>query len=160
VTLNEVMYHAASIPAEALLGTTEQGPLEWGAPITESPIQGTTEIWRIINLTPDSHPMHLHLVTFQVLDRTPFKSEEYAIAQRTWLDGQGGKPVVEDFINGAPVPATPAESGWKDTVAAFPGSMTRLIARFDLAGMYVWHCHILSHEDNEMMRPLQVLPSP
>jgi len=104
--------------------------------------------------------MHLHLVTFQVLDRTPFKAEEYAAAQRKWLDGQGGKPVVEDFLDGAPEPAKPWESGWKDTAIAHPAHMTRLAARFDLEGMYVWHCHILSHEDNEMMRPLQVLPQP
>ncbi|MBI5532166.1 MAG: multicopper oxidase domain-containing protein [Deltaproteobacteria bacterium] len=160
VTLNEVMYHPADIPAEALLGTTEGGPLEWGAAITETPFRDTTEIWRILNLTADAHPIHLHLVSFQVLDRTPFKSEEYAAAQRKWLDGQGGKPVIEDYLDGAPEPAWAWESGFKDTVVTRPGNLTRIIAKFDLEGSYVWHCHILSHEDNEMMRPLQVLPPP
>jgi FtsP/CotA-like multicopper oxidase with cupredoxin domain len=160
VTLNEVMYAPADIPSEALLGTTSDGPLEWGAPITEAPLRDSTEVWRIFNLTPDAHPMHLHLVTFQVLDRTPFMAMDYAAAQRKWLDGQGGKPVVEDFFSGPAEPGQPWESGLKDTVIAHPQYMTRIVAHFDLAGMYVWHCHILSHEDNEMMRPMQVIAPP
>jgi FtsP/CotA-like multicopper oxidase with cupredoxin domain len=160
LTLNEVMNMAADVPAQALLGTTEHGPLGWAAPVTEKPYRDTTEIWRIFNLTADAHPIHLHLVTFQVLDRTPFDAEDYAEAQMMWLEGMGAKPEVASFISGTPEPAHPWESGWKDTVVAPPGYMTRFITRFDREGTYLWHCHILSHEDNEMMRPFQVLPPP
>lgn len=129
------------------------------APITEKPTEGDVEIWRIVNLTEDAHPIHLHLVMFQVLDRTPFDAEGYAEAQQAWLAGMGPQPVVEDFLTGDPIAPNPWETGWKDTVIANPGQVTRIIAHFDLAGLYVWHCHILEHEDNEMMRPYEVLPA-
>jgi len=96
--------------------------------ITEYPQLGTTEIWRFINPSVVTHPMHMHLVFFQVLDRTPI----------------GG---------GTPVPPDPSELGWKDTVRADPGMVTRVIARFeDYTGKFAYHCHILEHEDHEMMR--------
>ena len=121
---------------------------------------GDTEVWRIINLTMDSHPIHLHLVNFQVLDRTPFDSEAYQEAQSEYLDsesdGQGTPPDPFDFATGEAEKPQPWEAGWKDTVMATPDHITRIIANFDMEGLYVWHCHILEHEDNEMMRPYYV----
>ncbi len=69
---------------------------------------------------------------------------------------RGPMPVLEDFVMGSAMPPLPEESGEKDTVMAWPGTITRIVARFDRAGNYVWHCHILEHEDNDMMRPLVI----
>ena len=121
---------------------------------------GDTEIWRIANLTGDAHPVHLHLVMFQVLDRTPFDSEGFADAQRRYLEGEAPRPVLEEFFTGNPVTPEPAERGLKDTFIANPSEVSRIIATFDRAGLYLWHCHILEHEDNEMMRPYRVSPAP
>jgi FtsP/CotA-like multicopper oxidase with cupredoxin domain len=160
LTLNEEMNVEADVPIEALLGTAAEGALEWSAEITETPTVGDTEIWRIINLTADAHPIHLHLVHFQVLDRTPFDKDEYMEAQDEYLEegGIGEPPDPYDFATGDPIPAEAWEAGWKETVIASPDMITRIIANFDMEGLYVWHCHILEHEDNEMMRPFQVLP--
>ncbi|MFZ3217539.1 MAG: multicopper oxidase [Candidatus Acidiferrales bacterium] len=118
----------------------------WDAPVTENPLLDTTEIWTLINPTDDSHPIHLHLVRFQIRDRRRFQTFAY-LTQR------------EIKFTGPAVPPDPAEAGWKDTVRAEPGMVTRIIVHFEgYAGRYVWHCHILEHEDNEMMRPYQVLP--
>lgn len=124
--------------------------LDWDEPITEAPTLGSTEIWQFINITEDVHPMHLHLVQFQILDRRPFDVERYE---------ETGELVFTDD------PVQPEVQGWKDTVPANPGEVTRVIAHFgeyegrfkDLTGRYVFHCHILEHEDNEMMRPYAVL---
>jgi spore coat protein A len=117
----------------------------WHAPVTEKPVLGTTEIWELINLTDDSHPIHLHLVRFQILDRRPFDTFEYM--------SKGTLRYVQPAI-----PPEPHEMGWKDTVRADPAVVTRIIVPFEgYAGRYVWHCHILEHEDNEMMRPYEVL---
>jgi len=158
LTLNEEVYLPEDIPQIAKLGTGSDGALSWGDAITETPTEGDTEIWRVLNLTADAHPVHLHLVMFQVLDRIPFDAEGYAEAQEHYLEGSGLQPNVEDFYTGAARAPEPWEFGWKDTVIANPGEVTRIIATFDLAGLYVWHCHILEHEDNEMMRPYEVLP--
>lgn len=160
LTLNEQVYLPDDIPVEAQLGTAKDGPLEWDSVTTEKPTMGDTEIWRLINLTADAHPIHLHLVMFRVLDRTPFDAEAYQAAQRSFLSGAGVQPRVEDYVTAPPVPANPWESGLKDTVIANPGEVTRIISNFDIAGRYVWHCHILEHEDNEMMRTYEVLPRP
>ena len=118
----------------------------WHAPITEKPVLHTTEIWELVNLTDDSHPIHLHLVRFQILDRRPFDTFEYQ-----------SKGTLHFF--GPARPPAPEEMGWKDTVRADPAMVTRIIIPFDgYHGRYVWHCHILEHEDNEMMRPFEVLP--
>jgi len=117
----------------------------WNMPITEKPVLGSVEVWSLLNFTDDSHPIHLHLVRFQILDRRNFEPEAYY---------HGGKIQY----TGEPVPPAPNEAGWKDTVQAHPRMVTRIIARFDgYPGRYVWHCHILEHEDNEMMRPYEVV---
>jgi spore coat protein A, manganese oxidase len=118
----------------------------WHMPITEKPTLGTTEIWEFVNLTDDSHPIHLHLVRFQILDRRRFDTFEFM-----------SKGTLR--FTGAAQPPEAHESGWKDTVRADPGMVTRILVPFEgYAGRYVWHCHILEHEDNEMMRPYEVLP--
>ncbi len=159
LTLNEEVYPAADIPYEAELGTAALGPLSWGAEITETPKVGDVEIWMIANLTVDAHPIHVHLVQFQVVERVPFDADAFHEAQREFLQGkkEGPAPDPNDFINGDPRGPEPWEMGLKDTVIAYPAELTRIIARFDVAGLYVWHCHILEHEDNEMMRPFEVL---
>jgi spore coat protein A len=130
-------------------------------PITETPRAGTVEDWVWVNMTPDTHPMHVHLVTFQVVGRTPFD----VVAYQTAHGGEGGVPGGIDptpFATGPMQPPTPDERGFKDTVKANPGYFTTIRAKFDLpAGIktpqtYVHHCHIVEHEDNDMMRPFTV----
>jgi spore coat protein A len=150
-------------PKEALLGTVDLGgpdgpagtSLKWtdttgastpvnvqlqsGATltvnVTENPTVGDTEEWEIYNFTADAHPIHLHLVRFQVMSREAIP---------------GFEPVAPTVL--------PTEAGYKDTVISYPGEITRVRASFDLEGLYVWHCHIVEHEDNEMMRPYVVSP--
>ena len=102
-------------------------------------------MWGLLNLTDDAHPIHLHLVRFQILDRQLFDADEYnTTGTMRWM--------------GPPVPPAPSEAGWKDTVVAGPGALTRIIMRFEgYAGRYVWHCHVLEHAANEMMRPFDVV---
>jgi spore coat protein A, manganese oxidase len=127
----------------------------WDDPITEDPKAGSMEIWSFANTTGDVHPMHIHLVQFQVLNRQTFDVKTYV---------QTGKLV----FTGIPMPPESNERpAWKDTVKSYSGYVTRVIARFDLpAGTqakpgeefrYVWHCHVLEHEDNEMMRPYKIV---
>jgi len=123
-------------PTAALLGTLHGDgsgdPLAWSELITENPALGATEEWEMHNFTEDAHPIHVHLVKFKVLGR-----------------GADGKQPPESW-----------EDGFKDTVIAYPGEITRIKANYDLSGFYVWHCHIVEHEDNEMMRPYHVGPIP
>ena len=120
----------------------------WSLPVTEKPVLGSTEIWTLINPTNDSHPIHLHLVRFQILDRQPY--EPWLFQTRRQLH----------FL-GPPQPPAPNEAGWKDTVRADSRMVTRIIVPFTgYTGRYVWHCHILEHEDNEMMRPYEVVAAP
>jgi spore coat protein A, manganese oxidase len=139
LTLNEkaITLPGFDGPVEAQLGTLgalgNPHPLDWDEPVTENPAAGSTEIWELHNFTADAHPIHIHLVQFEVVDRQPMHGGPARGPER-W------------------------ETGRKDTVIAYPGEITRLKARFDRAGRYVWHCHILEHEDNEMMRPYQVGP--
>ncbi len=163
LTLNEIAFPVPGndeIPIEAELGTAAAGPLPWMAPITENPMVGDTEVWRLINLTADAHPIHLHLVTFEVLERRPFDVDAFIDDQMQYLlNGRTGDPPQPQFTGPAESPQ-PWEAGRKDTVIAYPGEVTFIKANFDLAGLYVWHCHILEHEDNEMMRPFYVGPLP
>lgn len=143
-----------------LLGTTTPNAvgkgfgLDYMAPATEIVQAGSTEVWRIFNLSADTHPIHFHLVNVQVLSRQPFK-----FSSGTFL------PV------GAARGPEPNELGWKETVQMHPGEVTTVIMKFDLpivpftvpisprtgGNEYVWHCHILEHEEHDMMRPLVVL---
>jgi spore coat protein A len=121
--------------------------MHWSMPVTEKPALGAIEIWELVNLTDDSHPIHLHLVRFQILDRRSFDLVRYLKEQKV-------------HYTSAARPPDPSERGWKDTVRADPGLVTRIIVRFDgYPGKYVWHCHVLEHEDNEMMRPYEVVTS-
>jgi FtsP/CotA-like multicopper oxidase with cupredoxin domain len=195
----------------------ELGPIEvlvnnarMMADITERPVEGNTEVWKIVNLTQDAHPIHLHLVQFQLVSRQLFNARRYrktydgsfpggynqsdslTYAPGTYMAGfgppkpynfyaplLGGNPDVSPYLEGKPRPAEPEERGWKDTYKMFPGEVTTVIVRWaptDLATStprsdllfgfdpsvgpgYVWHCHIVDHEDNEMMRPYAVAPN-
>jgi spore coat protein A, manganese oxidase len=120
----------------------------WRQPVTENPELDSVEIWSFLNTTEDTHPIHLHLVRFQILDRQTFDDDEYLLSKKV-------------HFMGPPVPPPPQEAGWKDTVQAPPGVITRIIARFEgFAGRYVWHCHVLEHAANEMMRPFEVVARP
>jgi len=123
-----------SFPVEVNLNN--KGPVT--IKVTENPKVGDTEEWEIYNFTADAHPIHLHLVRFEVV-------------KRRQIDGTPGSV-------GGPAPdgVQPWESGFKDTVIAYPGEITTVKATFDMEGLYVWHCHIVEHEDNEMMRPFVV----
>lgn len=103
--------------------------------VTENPALNTVEEWEIYNFTVDAHPIHLHLVRFEVTGR---------------------EPIPGVILAPVPVGVQPWEKGFKDTVIAYPGEITRVKAKFDIPGLYVWHCHIVEHEDNEMMRPFVV----
>ncbi len=175
LTLNEVM--GTNGPLEVLLNGQK-----WSAPITEWPKVGSTEEWTIVNLTGDTHPIHLHLVQFQILNRQKIDAQAY---QTKWEAINGMPPLnhptvvlpLDPFLREKPIAPNENEAGWKDTIQMNPNQVTRIRVRFApqnvpqgcvKAGQnlypfnpgagpgYVWHCHILDHEDNEMMRPYQV----
>jgi spore coat protein A, manganese oxidase len=132
-------------------------------PVTEIPKVGAVEDWVFVNVTGDTHPMHTHLVTFQVVGRTPFDVQAYEEA----FEGEHGVPGGHDptpFSTGPMQAPDPSERGFKDTVKANPGYFTTIRAKFDLPSgvtapqKYVYHCHIVEHEDNDMMRPFTVAP--
>lgn len=158
LTLNEVFDAYGRLIQ--MLGTTVATPLGFARaytdPVTENPTAGSTEVWRIFNLTADTHPIHIHLVNFQVLSRQAFDVNSF----------KG----VPNFV-GPPRGPEPNEQGWKETVRMNPGECTTVIMKFDLptglpftvpvsprtgGNEYVWHCHILEHEEHDMMRPLVV----
>ncbi|MDD2734977.1 MAG: multicopper oxidase [Desulfuromonadaceae bacterium] len=165
---------------------------------SELPRVGDTEQWEIINLTADAHPIHLHLVQFQLVNRQPFQGKKYDAAWSKLFPGGifapgygppldyltpnadgavGGNPAITPYLQGKAVPPLANEAGWKDTVVMYPGEVSRILVRWaptdspttgagaPAAGVnqfafdpttgpgYVWHCHIIDHEDNEMMRP-------
>ena len=141
-------------PAEALLGTVAGDPNVapglwadrlWMDPVTENPTVGATELWEIYNATADAHPMHIHEIAFEVVNRQDILVNE---------EGQ----TVQVVPGSLPAPPEPGESGFKDTVIAYPGQVTRVRAQFTTPGQFVWHCHIVEHEDNEMMRPFRIGP--
>jgi spore coat protein A len=157
ITLNEID------PEEVTWYLNLNGSHFEDGPPTETPRVGTVEDWVYVNLTGDTHPMHMHLVTFQVVGRTPFDAEAYEAA----FGGPTGVPGGIDptpFATGPMLPPAPEERGFKDTVKANPGYFTTIRAKFELpAGVvapqtYVHHCHIIEHEDNDMMRAFTVMP--
>lgn len=138
-------------PAAAMLGVVEGDPrtrataraLTWADPVTENPEVGATEVWEFYNLTADAHPVHVHEAPFEVLDRRHIDIEE-----NEYVVGIG--PSL------GPVPG--GDRGLKDTVISYPGTVTSIRLTFRNPGQFVWHCHVLEHEDNEMMRPYRVGP--
>ncbi|GFE58598.1 multicopper oxidase domain-containing protein [Geobacter sp. AOG1] len=133
-------------PRQPLLGTLSANslvslPMTWSDPLTELPLLNSTETWEIYNTTADAHPVHVHLVRFEVVNR------------QNLIPGT----LVPDPTVGMTTTPQPNEMGYKDTVLALPGQVTRIKAQFNIAGTYVWHCHIIEHEDNEMMRPYRVV---
>ena len=117
----------------------------WHDAVTEKPELGTTEIWNLVNLTEDVHPIHLHLVRFRILERQAFDSDEFLTSGSMQRVGPAAAPL-------------PNDAGWKDTVRVEPGMVTRILVHFDgYPGRYVWHCHVLEHAANEMMRPFEVV---
>lgn len=142
-------------PAEARLGNvtgdpntaaSDWVPLAWEDPVSENPAVGATELWELYNGTEDAHPIHIHEVLFRVVNRQAISIEE----------GEQGHAV--EVMPGTSLPPPAWENGWKDTVIAYPAQVTRIQTRFEKAGQYTWHCHIVEHEDNEMMRPYRIGP--
>jgi spore coat protein A len=152
--LEEMSAFFEDAPAEALLGTVAGNPnlapgvwtrRLWMDPVTENPAVGATEVWEMYNATGDAHPMHIHEVHFEVVNRQDIFVDE---------DDQ----TVQVVPGSEPTPPEAWETGFKDTVIAYPGQVTRVRVRFDTPGQFVWHCHIVEHEDNEMMRPYRIGP--
>jgi bilirubin oxidase len=167
LTLNELVSDQGDFPIMAKLGTvvdpqlppmiddapneaftTPMGWDEQDDPVSENPDVGDVEEWRLYNLTADAHPIHVHLVQFKVRGRRKFDGSPSLVVN----------PADPESANANGV--EPWEHGFKDTVISYPGEVTILKAKFDLRGRFVWHCHILDHEDNEMMRPYLVGPEP
>jgi spore coat protein A len=127
------------------------GTFFYSDPVTEQIKVGATEIWELHNTTVDAHPIHLHLVDFRILNREPFTG---IVIDKPMGSGGAttGGYLTSVALSGAARPAEPNEAGRKDTVIAYPGEVTRILVTFARPGEFVWHCHILSHEDHEMMR--------
>ncbi len=179
---NPIDWPSTSDYADVGLVGQMEGSIGWHSPTTENPALGSTEEWEIWNMTADAHPVHLHLVNFEVLGRQEIVWDSNTTEGDRDLDegerpaGDGtylvSQPVVQHngshghgyrIVNptyGSPVsqPAEYVENAPKDVVTALPGQVTRIKMTFDKPGRYVWHCHILSHEDHEMMRVLHVGP--
>ena len=138
-------------PTEALLGNVDSNGnaivKRWADEVSENPAPGTTEVWEFFNFTADAHPIHIHEVTFEVVNR-----------ERLVLNEESEEPVQPVQLTGDVRSAEAWETGFKDTVVAYPGEITRVRAKFDTPGQFVWHCHIVEHEDNEMMRPYRIGP--
>lgn len=135
-----------------MLGSIPEGTNMWMDPGTENVATGTTEIWEIYNCGPVAHPIHIHLVNFQVLDRASFTFT--ATTKAMGSEGTGATIAIK--TTGTRRSPEAYEVGRKDLVVCYPNEVTRVIANFDRAGNYVWHCHILHHEDHGMMRPVTV----
>ena len=172
LTLVELTDEETGAPVKALLNN-----LPWDSTEMEMPKVDTVEQWNIINTTGDTHPIHLHLVQFQIAARQKFRVEEfleenYPLLMESDHDTPGPYPVpsADSYAVGKSKPPELNEAGWKDTVRANPGEITRILVPFganaapgvpfgkSFLGEYVWHCHILEHEDNEMMLRYKVVP--
>jgi FtsP/CotA-like multicopper oxidase with cupredoxin domain len=151
--LEELSPFFPDAPAETLLGTVAFDASGtgtwtkrmWADAVTETPASGTTEVWEFYNATADAHPIHIHEIVFEVVNRQAISVDE-------------GAQTVQVVAGSVPTPPEPWESGFKDTVIAYPGQVTRVRAQFTTPGQFVWHCHIVEHEDNEMMRPYRIGP--
>jgi len=183
MVLTEIL--AALGPQELLLNG-----MKWDAVTSEMPINGATEVWQLVNPTADTHPIHLHLVTVQVVSRQKMDTTKYYndwVARQTIAGGgtlpPGSLPAwplnyvptmqpIAPYLKSKPTAAPPNEQGWKDTFQVNPGEVLTLVVRwapidgsttysFDptVGPGYVWHCHIIDHEDNEMMRRYTVMPA-
>ena len=171
LSLVEIMDPETGVPLMALVNN-----LPFMTDQIETPVVDTVEQWNIINTTGDTHPIHLHLVQFQLMGRQKFDVDEYMETNYSELpdpDGAGlgpwPAPSADDFTRGPMRPPDANETGWKDTVRANPGEITRIVVPFgggaaagvpfdqSFTGEYVVHCHILEHEDNEMMQPYRVV---
>ncbi len=185
-TGNPIHWPDEEIYEEVGLVGQMEGSIGWHSPTTENPALDSTEEWEIWNVTGDAHPIHLHLVNFEILGRdeivwdsatdegdrvldpdgvtapTPNGDGTYlveqAVVQHNGLIGHGFRLASHTIGSSVPRPAEYVENAPKDMVTALPGQITRIKATFDKPGRYVWHCHILSHEDHEMMRVLHVGP--
>jgi spore coat protein A, manganese oxidase len=135
--------HGRTLP---ILGTVKDGIKSWMEAATETPKAWSTETWEIFNTTGDAHPIHLHGGHFQIVNRQPFSAG---------VLGKNGSLPNRKLL-GLRTLAKSYETAWKDTVIAPPGQVTRINVKFENAGLFVWHCHILEHEDHDMMRPLSV----
>ncbi|WP_127944941.1 multicopper oxidase family protein [Rhodococcus spongiicola] len=145
-----------------LMGTMESGSLFYMDEVTEVIPEGSTEIWEIYNTTAAGHPIHIHQVQFQVVDRQEFDGDLVFRNQQFMNDPERtfqGATLDLHGLKGDPIAPQPNEQGRKDTVLSLPGQLTRLVAHFDRPGGYVWHCHIVTHEDYDMMRKFQVTPN-
>jgi FtsP/CotA-like multicopper oxidase with cupredoxin domain len=171
LTLVELADEETGEPVKVLLNN-----LPWDTTDIEMPHVDTVEQWNIINTTGDTHPIHLHLVQFQILSRQRFKVDEFLEANYPFLEHSGHAnpgpyppPSADDFVTGKPKSPELNEGGWKDTARANPGEILRIMVPFganaapgvpfgnSFLGDYVWHCHILEHEDNEMMLPYRII---
>jgi FtsP/CotA-like multicopper oxidase with cupredoxin domain len=170
--------------------------------VSELPREGDTEVWEVVNLTVEAHPIHLHLVQFQIMNRQNIDIDGYTAVYNASFPGgayipefgpplsygpspasggtYGGNPDIVRFLLGPSAPPAPYEAGWKDSVIMYPGQVTRIVVRwapidipntalqaalfypFDPSNDrgYVWHCHMLDHEDNDLMRPVKVNLNP
>jgi spore coat protein A len=144
----------ADAPAEAQLGTVAGDPNVapgvwtkrlWMDDVTENPAVGATEVWELYNATADAHPIHIHEIVFEVVNRQAIIIDE---EEQTVQIDSDSEPTLPE----------PWETGFKDTVIAYPGQVTRVRLQFNTPGQFVWHCHIVEHEDNEMMRPYRIGP--
>jgi spore coat protein A len=208
VLLNNSHWHGRIDQSDTPIpGSISNGGVDYS---TENPQQGSTELWEIINLTEDAHPIHLHLIQYQEVNRQDFDVDSYRTDWNalfpggtfngvTYAPGEfipeygpprlynvpneagalGGNLDPSPYFTAEPAPVDPNEAGWKDTMRALPGKVSRIIARWapqdiPVGGVvpgqnlypidptvgpgYIWHCHILDHEDEEMMRPYLVVP--
>ncbi|HEX2884209.1 MAG TPA: multicopper oxidase domain-containing protein [Candidatus Limnocylindria bacterium] len=176
VLLTEIMDPETEEPVMALLNARP-----WTTDEIERPVVDTLEQWDIVNLTADTHPIHLHLVQFQLRNRQAIDAERYLVDvfgvpelhPEHIGSVHGTFPAIDGYLAGAPSSGDAWEDGWKDTIQAHPGMVTRILVPFGpnaapgvpfgtrvpvpYTGRYVWHCHILDHEDNEMMLPYEVV---
>ncbi len=164
------------------LDDTQQNPIQdllnnltWTQPVSFYPVVGSTEVWEFINFTPDAHPMHVHLIQFHFLNQQSFNQSLYMeggcslqVPFNPHTNNTNNKATTSCFTE-EPQGPLPNQIGWKDTMLAFPASVTRIVLKFTtqdgrpfpfdptLGPGYVWHCHISDHEDNDMMRPYKMV---